>query len=200
MRLFDNRKIDQTCCSANSSLFIHARGVTFWCEAMRTMHSPVTGNPFRKERRKLQASCGLGARLDGMVSACELLLKTVMTSKPKMLTGLAQKGYGQVIPVSSRNTQMLSHRSKGRTSPIILSHKVEERTLYVSVQAVRTCEGKDGHAGSGLWKKRKLSCNEEDRRLSAPRASGLTSTGSFVARKSVELLEGRRANGGKSRQ
>lgn len=198
MRLFDNRKNDQTCCSANSSLLIHASGATGWCEAMRTMHTPLKGNLIREEKGKRQALCGLGARLEDMVSTCELLLKTVMTNKLKMLISLAQKGCSQGIPVSSRNTQMWNYRSKGRTYPLILSHKVEERTLYGSAQAVRSCEGKNGHAGIGLWKKRRLFCNERDKRTHSLRESELTSTGSSIAREFVELLERRKANGCKS--
>lgn len=188
MRLFDTLKNDQTCCSVNSNLLTHARKATSWCEAVRTMHTPVKGNLTREEKRKLQASCGLGARFDGMVSICELLLKTVMTSKLKMLKSLAQKGSSQVILVSSKDTQTSSYRLKGRTYPISLSHKVEEGILYYSAQAVRTCEGKDGNAGIGLWKKQMPFCNERDKRISTLRESELTSTGSLITREVVELF------------
>lgn len=198
MRLFDTLMNDQTCCSVGSNLLTHARKTTSWYEAGRTMHTPVKGNLNREGKRKLQALCGLGARFDGMVSTCELLLKTVMTSKLKMLKSLGQKGSSQVIPVSSRGTQTLSYRSKGRAYPISLSHKVEEGTLYYSAQAVRTCEGKDGNAGIGLWKKQMPVCNERDKRISTLRESELTSTGSLITREFVELFKRRKANGSES--
>ena len=198
VRLFDTLMNDQTCCSVSSNLLTHAREVTSWCEAVRTMHTPIKGNLIREEKRKLQASCGLGARFDGMASICELLLKTVRTNKLKMLKSLYQKVSSQVIPVSSRGTQTLRYRSKGRAYPIILSHEVEEGTLYYSAQAVRTCEGKNGNAGIGLWKKQMPFCNERDKRINTLRESELTSTWSLITREFVELFQERKANGSKS--
>ncbi|WP_207688978.1 hypothetical protein [Desulfonema limicola] len=37
---------------------------------------------------------GAGARNDDMDNTCELLINVVSASKPKMLTGLSQKGKG----------------------------------------------------------------------------------------------------------
>ncbi|EAO8183390.1 hypothetical protein AHV57_22195 [Salmonella enterica] len=42
----------------------------------------------------LQASCGRRARLVRRVNTCELLINTVIGNRPKMLTGLNQKGTG----------------------------------------------------------------------------------------------------------
>ena len=41
---------------------------------------------------RLPASRQLGARVDGMVNTHELPINVVRTNKPKMLTGLSQKG------------------------------------------------------------------------------------------------------------
>ena len=41
----------------------------------------------------LPASGGEGTRVDGMVNTCELSINVVKGNKPKMLTGLSQKGH-----------------------------------------------------------------------------------------------------------
>src|SRR5262245_50224866 len=55
--------------------------------------SSSTGWPSNREGRwRLRASTWSGARRDGLVNPGEPLLNVVRSSKPKMLTGLSQKG------------------------------------------------------------------------------------------------------------
>ena len=56
------------------------------------MNSPERRNWTREKIEKLPASGGWEARLDGMVNKRELLINFVNINKPKMLTGLSQKG------------------------------------------------------------------------------------------------------------
>jgi hypothetical protein len=49
-----------------------------------------------------------------MANASELLLNVVRSNKPKGLTGLTQKGGGQVEMVLHRLPQMTRHRRTGR--------------------------------------------------------------------------------------
>jgi len=49
-----------------------------------------------------------------MANASELLINVVRTNKPKGLTGLAQKGGGQVETFPHRLPQMSRHRRTGR--------------------------------------------------------------------------------------
>jgi len=63
-----------------------------WCEATRTMYFPERRNWVCEETKKLPASGGWEARLDGKVNKSELLINFVMINKPKMLIGLSQKG------------------------------------------------------------------------------------------------------------
>ena len=48
----------------------------------------------RRNREEVADDCqpkgGLGAKVDGMVSICELLINVVRDDKPKRLTGLSQ--------------------------------------------------------------------------------------------------------------
>ena len=53
-----------------------------------------------------------------MANASELLINVVRTNKPKGLTGLAQKGGGQVETFPHRLPQMSRHRRTGRASLI----------------------------------------------------------------------------------
>ena len=55
---------------------------------------------------------------DDMANGSELLLNVVRTNKPKGLTGLAQKGCGQVETLPYRLPQMVCHRRTGRASLI----------------------------------------------------------------------------------
>ena len=55
----------------------------------------------------------LGTR--GMVNSGEVLLKTVMFDKPKLLTGLNQKVRGQVWGLSPSPPRMMRHRPTGTT-------------------------------------------------------------------------------------
>jgi len=51
--------------------------------------------PNQEKRLRLLAPRRSGARIDGMVNLCELLINVVITDKPKALTGLNQKVRGQ---------------------------------------------------------------------------------------------------------
>ncbi|QTA81476.1 Uncharacterized protein dnl_38130 [Desulfonema limicola] len=56
--------------------------------SVRTGEQTVRGTQLWKHRT------GAGARNDDMDNTCELLINVVSASKPKMLTGLNQKGKG----------------------------------------------------------------------------------------------------------
>ncbi len=60
----------------------------------------MAGRDNRKRTSTLGASTRMGAMNDGMRNICELLINVVMFDRPKMLTGLGQKGkrYGWSIP------------------------------------------------------------------------------------------------------
>ncbi|QTA79969.1 Uncharacterized protein dnl_55430 [Desulfonema limicola] len=64
--------------------------------SVRTGEQTVRGTQLWKHRT------GAGARNDDMDNTCELLINVVSASKPKMLTGLNQKGkgFGQSVRVS----------------------------------------------------------------------------------------------------
>ena len=56
-----------------------------------------------------------GARVDGMVNRCELLINVVKNEEPKTLIGSAQKGSGQVQGRLSPLSWMKHHRRIERT-------------------------------------------------------------------------------------
>jgi hypothetical protein len=55
-----------------------------------------------------------GTRLNGKANSGELLIKSVMSNKPKLLTGLGQNGKWSVNPVRVWITGTLDHRMIGR--------------------------------------------------------------------------------------
>ena len=66
--------------------------------------------PNREKRLRPLASRWSGARIDGTVNICELLINVVNMNKPKTLIGLGQKARGQVQELVSFLTQMMFHR------------------------------------------------------------------------------------------
>jgi hypothetical protein len=89
---FDHQ--DRTQCATTGTLPRRAAGVILRCEALGTTYPHpigVAGLPVREPRR-LPASRRSGTRVDGRANSGELLINVVRTSKPKMLTGLNQKG------------------------------------------------------------------------------------------------------------
>jgi len=90
---FNNVGLDPTCRITGSFLTRHALPVMVLCEARMTMKPlalPIIGMPERTST--LGASTWMGARNGGMRNICELLINVVIWSRPKMLTGLGQKG------------------------------------------------------------------------------------------------------------
>jgi hypothetical protein len=71
--------------------------------------------PNREKRLRLLASRWSGARMNGMVNGCELLINVVTTDKPKTLIGLGQKASGQVQGLSFSLTQTTIHRRRDST-------------------------------------------------------------------------------------
>jgi hypothetical protein len=62
--------------------------------------------PNREKRLRLLASKRSGARIDGTVNICELLINVVIADKPKALIGLNQKVRGQAQGLFDFLTQM----------------------------------------------------------------------------------------------
>ena len=60
--------------------------------------------------------------MDGMVNKCELSINVVMSTKPKMLTGLSQKGTG--AGTGSRQYPVMDtqrYRRRESTSPVLVN-------------------------------------------------------------------------------
>jgi hypothetical protein len=109
----------------------------------------------------VEAVGALGA--DGMANRGELLINVVTTNKPKMLTGLTQKGivtrcWGCVLPNHSRN----GHRRIGSAYPI-RAIKWNVVSPYLSRTGKRAVRQTNGDAGRRGRKKQRPSCNGMDR-------------------------------------
>ena len=86
-------KFDITGRSSVRCLRAHAKLVTTWCEAARTMYSMVTANrPNREEKSSLPALGGKRLGTRGMVKATESSLKIVTCEGLKMLKSPNQNG------------------------------------------------------------------------------------------------------------
>ena len=98
----------------------------------------------------------------------EALLNVVNRNKPKVLRGLHQRVRGR------SRTSLLSwrrhedHRRTGETYVIHMVRKRNVETPYLSRRSGRNiARGSKGGAGTGRWKKRRLSCNGADRGCAA---------------------------------
>jgi hypothetical protein len=90
--------------------------------------------------------------MDGMVNTCELSINVVMSTKPKMLPGLRQKGTGAGTG-SREYPVMATQRSRRRESPSpVRVNRVERGKPVVLLsqtgkKAVRPTEGDAGKGG-----------------------------------------------------
>ncbi|WP_036016588.1 hypothetical protein, partial [Budvicia aquatica] len=82
---------DITGYSISRNLLGQALLATAGFEAPGTTYPCAThDNALVREHYYLQASCGLGARLDGKANSSELLINIVTAKEPKVLTGSDQ--------------------------------------------------------------------------------------------------------------
>jgi len=121
----------------------------------------------REAETTLQVSCGWGARLNGMNNKSELLINIVTLNKPKILTGLTQKGRSRIIP----SRLGLHEQQNCRWNRQILTHSFVtyaehgKPVFLLSNSGQRAVRQAYGSAGIGLQKKRTPLCNGADRGL-----------------------------------
>ena len=102
--------------------------------------------------------------MDGMVSRGELSINVVMSDKPKMLTGLGQKGTvagtgSQTYPVMDSQR----YRRTESTSPVLVNRVERGKPVSSLLQGREEgCKADQWRCGYGGGKKRRPSCHGTD--------------------------------------
>ena len=116
--------------------------------------------------------------MDGMVNTCERSINAVIRNKPKMLTGLGQKG--TVAGTGSEGYPVMDtqrYRRTARTSPVLVNLAERGKPLsLLSRDREESREADRRRRGERGGKKRTPSCNGTDTGCNmTQRESGLTS-------------------------
>lgn len=107
--------------------------------------------------------CGTGARANGTANRCELLINVVMHNKPKVMTGLNQKGMWQGSEASySSDADNKATGGEAEPHPFWYSRGTW-KTSNLPKKGKRLARGADEVAGTGRWKKRKPRGNNVDK-------------------------------------
>src|SRR5262249_53696236 len=91
--------------------------------------------------------------MDGMVNTCELSINVVMSTEPKMLPGLGQKGTGAGI--GSRSYPIMDiqrYRRRESTSPVLVNLVERGKPVSLLKTGKKAVRPTDGDAGRGVGK------------------------------------------------